>query len=193
MILRNLWKIVVVLLYAFSCNLLFGNGKREERTLVVPGEFSDFHLILNKKVPRDILDQFRYVDSIDAYYYRENDDDKLFKETYLYLKWGKLKKVKLESYIYLQNNDLDYYKPERILQICSGQYGRLETSDKIMVYCTMPNNIPSTLEVENFLSNKWKLNRGMIEFTYLPFVSFNELKNKTTNEVRIRYELSYVF
>jgi hypothetical protein len=151
----------------------------------------DFSLILNGRVPKDILSQFSYVDSIDAYHYMSKNNEKLFKTIYLYFRWGKLKRIELESYVYLQNNDLDYYKQERILEVCNSKYGKIETSSSARVYCTKPYTIPTLLEVNNYLRIKWKINGVTVELLYLPLESYNNLKNEMTDEVRIWYELNY--
>jgi hypothetical protein len=179
----------VALLCILPC-ILFGNGNNEKKELVVPDEFSDFHLILNSRVPKDVLKQFWYDDSEEAYYYRSKANEKLFREMFLYLKWGKLKKVEIFSHVYLQEPDLKFYPPERILEICYNEYGIIETSFSREYYSSKPNSIPTTLRIK-YNVDKWVINKMAVEFLYLSFEKFKELKNNMEDEVEILYEIIY--
>jgi hypothetical protein len=189
---QNERPVFIMLFSILSCALLFGGGNAEKNTITIPSEFCDFNLVLNEEAPPDVLDQFFFNDSTGGYGYYSRNSEKLFDTIDIYLqwrKWGKIKEIVLHRRIPLQIYSAENYKPEHVMKICNNTYGKSEIS-----YRSKGSPVIETggfIPIENMLLNKWIRNNFTIEYRYLPFTDFCDLKLNIMEIVKIPYILTY--
>jgi hypothetical protein len=141
------------------------------------GDLCDFDLVLNGQVSKEVLDQFVYVHSMDAYYYESKNNLKPFDTVYLHFKKKRISRIQLLSNIHLQNiRSGDDYEPEHILKIISDKYYNLGTP-KIIKYIN-----PLEYRIEWILV-KWIYENIEIKYRYLPYSNFNINREKWDNAI----------
>jgi hypothetical protein len=172
------------LICLFSCKIAFGNGKQENK-IIIPNEFIDFHLVLNKRLPADVLVKLRRLDSVYGYGYQINDDEKLFDAVDLFHERGTIKWIELKGYFYLkdENENIIFYKPDRILEICNNLYGGTDLLYNESV------NLSKGLVVDKYRRKIWILKNVTVSFLYLPKEDLDEIRN--SNAQMVYYELIY--
>ncbi|MDR1253066.1 MAG: hypothetical protein LBK62_13030 [Treponema sp.] len=177
----------IFLLYALcGTGILFAGGHYEDRIGVVSAdELYEYDFKLYDRIPREIKEELGYADSINAYWYNSENSAKIFNKAYFYLKWNKIVQISLSSVIGLESDfTLEEYKPEYVMKVCKDAYGEPETEWKRY-------RSDADYPAGKSLACRWKINNVIVEYSYLPYNDFNELKAAALGRGSVAFHLRY--
>jgi hypothetical protein len=178
----------IFLLYAlFGNDILFAGGRNEGGIGVVSAdELYEYDFKLNGRIPREIKKELMYADSVNAYYYKSENSLKIFDTVYFYMKWDRIEKIILYSYIDLEDDfTFEEYKPEYVMKICKDAYGEPETE-----WLRQPFTTPES-PAEYTVRCRWEIDNITITYYYLPYNDFKKLKAVTSDRGMDMFSLNY--
>jgi hypothetical protein len=171
-------------------SLLYSRGKNDADITISTSGLCDFDLALNERVAKDILDRFRYIDSIGAYYYQTENSSRLFNKIYLWLKLGRIIKIIMISNI--DKEDIyskDSYKPEYAMQIIYSRYSNFGIP-AIEKYAFREFSMAGEYYCLERVTAKWTTENININFSYVPYYNFTDLNMDIFDDEIYRFDLS---
>jgi hypothetical protein len=171
---KRLW-IFIFLLSQLICGntVLHCRGKTDTGIHISTNDLCDFNFELNGRVPKEILDQFNFADSIGAYYYKSANTERPFDTIYIWPKRGRIKKISLSSNIDLHRiHSEEEYRAEYVRRIIEDRYNDLGIPDIQRFTFKKVNKAGAVYFIER-KTITWVYKNIKIEYSYLPYHNFD--------------------